>query len=190
MPNPVPALETDTVSVPTLPSFAPNSDSPSGETHVERFNPEEHSKLSWEELIELFGEEKMNYIFELRARQAALTVSCPSPDRRETTAITTSARKSNYKRTENAGTRQPSWPKKQTIGVGKCVFVERKYLKYMFDPTSEAFSIIEMNSSDKFRFVGSVVGKANKLYHVKLDLLPSSANEVCISRSSIRQRVR
>ena len=55
---------------------------------------------------------------------------------------------------------------------------------YMFDPTS-AFSIIEMNSSDMFRFFGSVVGKANKLYHVKLDLLPSSANEECISRSSI-----
>jgi hypothetical protein len=46
---------------------------------------------------------------------------------------------------------------KQTIGVGKRVFVERKYLKYMFDPTSEAFSIIELNSSDKFRFFGTVV---------------------------------
>ena len=55
----------------------------------------------------------------------------------------------------------------------------------MFDPTSEAFSIIELSSSDKFRFFCSVVGKANKLYRVKLDLLPSSANEVSISRSSI-----
>jgi hypothetical protein len=65
------------------------------------------------------------------------------------------------------------------------VFVERKYVKYMVDPTSKAFSIIELNISDKFRFFGSVVGKANKLYHVKLALLPSSANEVYISRSSI-----
>jgi len=44
---------------------------------------------------------------------------------------------------------------------------------------------MELNNSDKFRFFGSVIGKANKLYHVKLDLLPSSANEVSISRSSI-----
>lgn len=112
MPNPVPALEPDTVSVPTLPPFAPNSDSPSRETRVEGFNPEEHGELSREELVELFGEENMNYIFELRTRQAALTVSRPSPDRRETTAITTSARKSKYKSTDNAGARQPSRPKK------------------------------------------------------------------------------
>ena len=165
MPKPLPPLETDTVSVPTL--------------------PQEHGELSRDELIELFGEEKMAYIFELCSRQAALTVSRPSPDRRETTAITTSARKSKSKSTDIAGARQPSRPKKQTIGVGKRVFVERKHLKYMFDPTSESFAIIEMNSSDKFRFFGSVVGKPNKLYCVKLDLLPSSANEVCISRSSI-----
>ena len=95
----------------------------------------------------------MNYISELRVRQAAFTVLCPSPDRREATVITTSARKSKYKSTENAGVRQPSRPKKQKIGVGKCVFVERKYLKYMFDPTSEAFSIIELNNSDKLRFL-------------------------------------
>ena len=42
-----------------------------------------------------------------------------------------------------------------------------------------------MNSLDKFRYFGSVVAKANKLYHAKLDLLPSSANEVSIGRSSI-----
>jgi hypothetical protein len=101
----VPVLETDTVSVHTLPCFAPDSDSPSRETRVEGFNPEEHCELSQEELIELFGEENMNYIFELRARQAALTVSRPSPDRRETTAITTNARKSKYNSTDNAGTR-------------------------------------------------------------------------------------
>jgi hypothetical protein len=34
-------------------------------------------------------------------------------------------------------------------------------------------------------FFGSVVGKANKLYRAKLDLLPSSGNKVSISRSSI-----
>ena len=185
MPNPMPALETDTVPVPTLSPFSPDSDSPSRETRVEGYNPEEHGELSHKELIELFGEENMNCIFELSARQTALTVSHPSPDRREATVITTSARKSKYKSTENDGMRQPSRPKKQTIGVGKHVFVERKYLKYMFDPTSEAFSIIELNSSDKFKFFGSVVGKAIRLYHVKLDLLPSSANEVSISRSSI-----
>ena len=185
MPKPLPPLETDTVSVPTLPPIEFDSVSPSRETVVEGYNPEEHGELSRDELIELFGEENMAYIFELRSRQAALTVSRPSPDRRETTAITTSARKSKYKSTDIAGARQPSRPKKQTIGVGKRVFVERKHLKYMFDPTSESFAIIEMNSSDKFRFFGSVVGKANKLYRVKLDLLPSSANEVCISRSSI-----
>ena len=158
MPNPVPAMETDTVPVSTLSPFAPDSHSPSRETHVEGYNPEEHKEL---------------------------TFSCPNPDRREVTVITTSARKSKYKSTDIAGARQPSRPKKQTIGVGKRVFVERKHLKYMFDPTSESFAIIEMNSSDKFRFFGSVVGKANKLNRVKLDLLPSSANEVCISRSSI-----
>jgi len=38
---------------------------------------------------------------------------------------------------------------------------------------------------DKFSLFGSVVGKSNKLYHVKLDLLPSSSNKVSISRSSI-----
>jgi hypothetical protein len=81
--------------------------------------------------------------------------------------------------------RQPSHPKKQTIGVGKHVFVERKYPKHMFDPTCKAFSINEWNSSDKFRFFGSVVGKASKLYHVKLDLFPSCANKVSISRLSI-----
>ena len=114
-----------------------------------------------------------------------MTVSCPSPDRREANVITNSAMKSKYKRTENGGVRHPSRPIKQTIGVGKCVFVERKYLKYMFDPTSEAFTIIELNSSDKFRMFGSVVEKANKLHHVKLDSLPSFANKVSISRSSI-----
>ncbi len=76
----------------------------------------------------------------------------PSPDRREATFITTSARKSKYKSTENAGMRQPSCPKKQTVGVGKTVFVERKYLKYIFDPTSKAFSIIELRT-DKFSFL-------------------------------------
>ncbi|KAL3803826.1 hypothetical protein HJC23_003988 [Cyclotella cryptica] len=80
MPNPMPALETDTVSVPILPPFAPDSDSPSWETSVEGFSPEEQGKLSREELIELFGEENINYIFELRAQQAALTVSHTSPD--------------------------------------------------------------------------------------------------------------
>ena len=53
------------------------------------------------------------------------------------------------------------------------------------DPTLGVFLIIELNSSDKFRFFGSVVGKAKKLYHVKLNLLPSSANNVSISRLSI-----
>jgi hypothetical protein len=81
MPNPMPALETDTVPVPTLPPFAPNSDSPSRETHVGGTIPEEHGELSRKELIELFGEENMNYIFELRAQIAALTVLHPSPDR-------------------------------------------------------------------------------------------------------------
>ena len=150
MSKPLPPLETDTVSVPTLPPIEFDSVSPSCETVVEGYNPEEHGELSWDELIELFGEEKMAYIFELRSRQAALTVSRPSPDRRETTTITTSARKSKYKSTDIAGARQPSRPKQQTIGVGKRVFVERKHLKYMFDPTSESFAIIEMNSSDKF----------------------------------------
>ena len=106
----------------------------------------------------------MNSIFELRAWQAALTVSRPSPDRRETTTITTSVRKSKYKSTENAGARQPSCPKKQKMAVGKHVFVERKGLKYLSDPTSGTFSIVELNSLDKLRFFGSVVGKANKLY--------------------------
>jgi hypothetical protein len=67
MPNPLPALETDTVSVPTLPTFELDSVSPSRETRVEGFNPEEHGELSREELVELFGEENMAYIFELRS---------------------------------------------------------------------------------------------------------------------------
>ena len=67
MPNPMPVLETDTVPVPTLSPFATDSDSPSQETCVEGYNPEEHGELSRKELIELFGEEYMSYIFELRA---------------------------------------------------------------------------------------------------------------------------
>jgi hypothetical protein len=59
------------------------------------------------------------------------------------------------------------------MGVGKCVFIERKQGKYQFDPMCEAFSIIQEQESDKFCFFGSVVGKSNKLYCVKLDLLPA-----------------
>jgi hypothetical protein len=67
MPNPVPALESDNVFVPTLPPFAPDTDSPSLETCVEGYNPKEHWELSHKELIDLFGEENMNHIFELKA---------------------------------------------------------------------------------------------------------------------------
>jgi hypothetical protein len=98
------------VPVPTCSPFVPDSDSPSRETCVEGYNPEEHGELSRKELIELFGEENMNYIFESRERQAILTVLCPSPDRREATVITTSARKSKYKSIENSGMRQHRLP--------------------------------------------------------------------------------
>ena len=94
--------------------------------------------MSHEELIDLFGEVNMNYIFELRARYATFTVSRPSPDRRETTTISTRARKSKFKSMDNAGMRQPSHTKKQTNAVEKRVLVVRKYLKYQFDPTFEA----------------------------------------------------
>ena len=62
--------------VPLLPPFAPDFDSP--DAHVESYNPQEHEELSCEELIGLFEEENMNYIFELRAQQATLNVSKPS----------------------------------------------------------------------------------------------------------------
>jgi hypothetical protein len=66
MSNPVPVLESDNVFVPTLPSFAPDADSPSQETRVKGYSPKEHQVLSHKEVIDLFGEENMNYIFELR----------------------------------------------------------------------------------------------------------------------------
>ena len=80
MPNPMPALETDTVPVLALPPFVPDSDSPSWETRVEGYDPEEHRELSRKELIELFGEENMNYISELRVPKTAFTVLCPGTD--------------------------------------------------------------------------------------------------------------
>ncbi len=65
MPNPMPALESDTVFVPTIISFAPDADNPSQKTCVEGYSPKEHGELSHEELIYLFGEENINYICEL-----------------------------------------------------------------------------------------------------------------------------
>jgi hypothetical protein len=55
MSNPMPALESGTMFVPTLPPFAPGADSPSRETCVEGYNPKEHEELSHKELIDLLG---------------------------------------------------------------------------------------------------------------------------------------
>ena len=116
--------------------------------------------------------------------------SMPSPDQRETTTTSTSARKSRYsssgKSTDKAGVRQSSHTKKQTIAIGKHVYFERKFIKYQFDPTSEAFYIIQLNTLDKFCFFGTVLGKTNKLFCLKLDLLPSLQNEVAICRSLLK----
>jgi hypothetical protein len=59
-----------------------------------------------------------------------------------------------------AGVRQPRYTKKQTIVIGKHVHVESQFIKYQFDPTSEAFFIIQLNTSDKFHFFGTILGKA------------------------------
>ena len=113
-----------------------------------------------------------------------------SSDWRETTTTSTSARKSRYsssgKGTDKAGVRWSSHTKKETIAIGKHVYFKRKFIKYQFYWTSEAFTIIQLNTSDKFCFFGTVLGKTNKLFCLKLDLLMSLQNGVAICRSLLK----
>ena len=106
-------------------------------------------------------------------------------DRGTVAAITTARKKKEevlwQKEGINLLSRQPSrFTKKQTIGTGKRVFVERKIVKYRVPVDTPGYAVLQLYQSDKFRFYGTVVGKPpnSKLYKVQLDLLPSDCNEV------------
>jgi hypothetical protein len=118
-----------------------------------------------------------------------MAVSEPSPHERGTTATVTSARKSKYsasKSAKKATERQPSKQKKQTIAVGKRCYVERKHVKYLYSPTSDGWPLLELHSSDKFRFFRTIDGKGTgKTYRVKLDIMPTSNNTITINRACI-----
>ena len=123
---------------------------------------------------------------------ATMAVSQPHPTERGTVAAITSARKKKYsgkKKDSNLVSRQPSRfaTKKQTIGTGKRVFVERKVVKYRVPVNTPGYEVVNLYQSDKFRFYGTVVGKPpnSKLYKVHLDLLPSECNELLVVRKDI-----
>jgi hypothetical protein len=63
----------------------------------------------------------------------------------------------------------------------------KRAVKYLIDVDSEAFQIIELYPSNKFRFFGVCLGKApnSKLYKVPLDLLPSNDNDIVLARKDI-----
>jgi hypothetical protein len=129
---------------------------------------------------------------EAEVPSSTMAVSQPHPTDRGTVAAITSARKKKYsgrKKDSNLASRQPSrfTTKKQTIGTGKRVFVERKVVKYRVPVNTPGYEVVQLYQSDKFRFYGTVVGKPpnSKLYKVQLDLLPNDCNEVLVVRKDI-----
>jgi hypothetical protein len=159
---------------------------------VEGYDASKHGKLSYPEWVELFGQDNANFLAHQQMIREEFTVTEPSPDRRVTKTPSTGAQKTKYSVTRKSSTgkaasvHQPSKGKKQTIAIGKCISVEHKHVKYQFDPTSEAFSVIQHHQLYKYCFFGQVLGKTNnKLYQLKLDLLPSTQNEVIDSRMII-----
>lgn len=59
-------------------------------------------------------------------------------------------------------------------------------MKYLYSPASDGWKILELHSSDKFRFYGTIEGKGTgKTYRVKLDSMPTSDNTITINRASI-----
>ncbi len=122
---------------------------------------------------------------------ATMAASEPHHTDRGTVAAITTARKKKYsgkKKESNLLSRQPSrFTKKQTIGTGKRVFVERKIVKYRVPVDTPGYAVLQLYQSDKFRFYGTVVGKPpnSKLYKVQLDLLPSDCNEILVVRKDI-----
>jgi hypothetical protein len=119
----------------------------------------------------------------------SMAVAEPGYNERGSVSAITSARKSKYKKksTGNTSSRHASKSKKHQIAQGKRVYVERRAVKYLLDVGSEAFQLIELYPSDKFRFFGVCLGKApnSKLYKVRLDLLPSNDNEIVLARKDI-----
>ena len=164
--------------VPALPPFQIGPDSPSNTDNIEFDASFHHS----------FDEEKEQQEEEDEGG-TAMAVAEPGYNERGSVSAITSARKSKYKKKSatNTSSRHASKSKKHQIAQGKRVYVERRAVKYLIDVGSDAFQVIELYPSDKFRFFGVCLGKApnSKLYKVRLDLLPSNNNEIVLARKDI-----
>ena len=69
----------------------------------------------------------------------------------------------------NLVSRQSSqFTKKQTIGTGKRVFMERMIVKYRVPVSTPGYEVMRLYKSDKYQFYGTVVGKPpiSKLYKI------------------------
>jgi hypothetical protein len=143
-------------SVPPLPALQVNPDSPSNTDTVE-FDGAIHNPFDDEQDDQDEG-------------GTSMAIAEPSYNERGSVSAVTSARKSKYKKKSAANTssRHASKSKKHQIAQGKRVYVERKAVKYLIDVASEAFQVIQLYPSDKFRFFGVCLGKApnSKLYKV------------------------
>jgi hypothetical protein len=97
-----------------------------------------------------------------------MAVAEPGYNKRGSVAAITSARKSKYKKKSatNTSSEHASKSNKHQIAQGKRVYVERRAVKYHIDVGYDAFQIIELYPSDKFRFFDVCLGKApnSKLY--------------------------
>lgn len=122
---------------------------------------------------------------------ASMGIAEPNSSDRGTVEVATSARKTKYTSKKSGGSaeakRQPSRQKKNAIGKHKRVFIERRVVRLCLDVNSPAYKVVQEYQSDKFRFYGSVMGKApdSRLHRIKLDLLPSDNNEILVGRNSI-----
>ena len=91
---------------------------------------------------------------EAEVPSATMAVSKPHHTHRGTVPAITSARKKKYsgkKKESNLLSRQPSrFTKKQTIGTGKRVFVERKIVKYRVPVDTPGYAVLQLYQSDKF----------------------------------------
>ncbi len=122
----------------------------------------------------------------------SMAISHPNVNDRGDVRVESSARSTKYSKVKSGSTkaknaRQPSKGRKNAIGKGKRVYVERGHLTSRIPVGSEAYKLLEVNGSNKFRFFGTVGGKPpnSKLFKVKLDLLPPGEQEVLLARGSI-----
>ncbi len=166
--------------MPALPPFQIRPDSPSNTDNID-FEASVHHP---------FDEENEQQEEEVEEEGGtAMAVAEPGYNERGSVSAVTSARKSKYKKKSatNTPSRHASKSKKHQIAQGKRVYVERRAVKYLIDVGSDAFQVIELYPSDKFRFFGVCLGKApnSKLYKVRLDLLPSNENEIVLARKDI-----